>query len=69
MDLSDMTEEDLEALQRKVSDEQSNRRCPEFLPGHQSCDKGRSPHDEHGYTMWHPMRPGRIRITWKPVLD
>ena len=65
MDLSSMTEEELEALRSQVSEEQSKRRCPEFLSGHRSCDRGRDPHDEHGYTMWHHDGRRKIRVTWK----
>lgn len=67
MDLSGMTEEELETLRREVSEEQLSRQCPEFLSGHQSCDKGRHPHDEHGYTTWRRDGQGQIRITWKAV--
>lgn len=67
MDLGSMTDAELEALGDQVSDERVSRRCPEFLPGHQSCDRGRTPHDEHGYTAWRHNGRGKIRITWKEV--
>lgn len=62
-----MTDEELGALGNLIREEQLARECPEFLPGHRACDRGRDPHDEHGYTMWRPDGRGKMRITWKDV--
>lgn len=66
-DLESMTKAELEELEAQLVQERRSRECQEFLPGHQSCDMGSKPHDEHGYTTWHHNGRGKIRITWKAV--
>lgn len=66
--LGRLPETELDDLSKRVLDEQLSRRCQEFLSGHQSCDKGREPHDEHGYTVWRHDGRGRVRVTWKNIV-
>jgi hypothetical protein len=70
MDLASMTEEELEAAEKRIRQELSSRRCPEWLTGGQSCDRSSAPHDEHGYNRWMdhaPQGPREYRITWKAL--
>lgn len=63
IDLTTMSVADLEALAFRVGDERSSRMCPEFLQGGPSCDRGREPHTEHGYSHY-DVQGRRIRVTW-----
>ena len=66
IDLTSMTAEELEDMHQRVSNERANRQCPEFLPGHPGCDRGRAPHEDHGYDHWSP-NGRKIRVTWRHV--
>lgn len=65
--LQAMTDAELEELEDQVRSERESRRCPEFLPGHQSCDQGSAPHDVHGYSQWGSgtRHDKQIRVEWR----
>lgn len=65
-DLSQMTEAELETLREQVSREQISRQCGQFLSGQRACDRGREPHNEHGYTMY-DQHGEQVRVTWSRV--
>lgn len=68
IDISTMSDEDLENLRSSISQEQWKRKCPEFLPGSQGCDQGATPHDEHGFDRY-DNNGVLMRITWKKKED
>lgn len=62
-DLKASTDAELETLESRIREELYSRKCPEFMPGHQSCDMGQKPHVDHGYSHYNPA--GRkVRVTW-----
>jgi hypothetical protein len=68
IDIVNMTDVELEALRHELGEEQYRRKCRESLSGHQGCDQGNTPHDEHGYdTYGHDGKP--LRVTWKKKED